>query len=263
MTGMKAGVRGRVNSAGTFSGQSCPPGMVKIRSFMTSEGGKRVWKTECSHPRSGGANTGQQSSANTKSTTVVNNTTTINPNFNQTFTPQVSPNMQVNTGSGGQNAATAQRADNGVTGKQFAELMRQQNEAFLTAQRAAIEQQRASDEAARRRADENARNERAYREQLAADRAASQAKVAEAYEKSQRAYRDSLNKANEPTPVNNTKPTFVGGAFKKPVTNDLPKTGDQTKPTLNWHKAKPFLVGGSLLLVAAAYYVKNNQRAKK
>lgn len=126
--------------AGERVGTSCPSGQVVIATGKNYSSGRDM--VRCGIPPAPAP-----AAAPAPQAQPTNITTTINPTFQQSFTPQVSPVMTVQTGSGSVDAGTGQQvqptqsAGGGIADERFFEVMLQQ----AAAQEAAREAQAARD----------------------------------------------------------------------------------------------------------------------
>ena len=100
--GMKS-QRSEVQSTGEQRGTRCPPGEVKLRSRRERTAKGWVDIIECGIPRAPAPVAAPEPAPITVATQ-------ITPTFQQQFTPQVSPVMQLSTGSGQLTGGTEQRA---------------------------------------------------------------------------------------------------------------------------------------------------------
>lgn len=166
---MRLGIMARSTAAkpistGLYNGASCPAGQVKIRAYHNNiVNGKIVpLQTECGiMPAAPPPPPPPAPNIN------VNVPTNISPNFQQSFTPQVSPVMQMSSGSGSQGAGTSQKADGG------------QNAASVALEN---ERRRAAEEAEhKRRLEDEARRaqEKIQQEKRDAEREAEQMRYAQ------------------------------------------------------------------------------------
>lgn len=261
--------RARPQSTGYHVGQSCPAGQVKIGRTVKTRlaSGKYTYKTECGiMPVVAAPIMAPPPPAR------ITLQTEISPIFQQQFTPQVSPVIQVSTGGGTQTGGTEQTVPGGQaaaspTGITSTELRR-----ILAQERAAEESRRISEveERERLRLLEESRRfrEAEDRERLRAAQAARDSEAAYLLniqdQQRQQAMRVEEEQRQQAIRVEEQRfidtggaPVFIpqGGPVKAPSLPIKPREVEKVNKT-------PLIIG-VLLLGASALYFSNPKKGRK
>lgn len=230
--------------AGERRGTSCPPGQTVIATGKDYKSGKSMVRCGIAPPM---APTPAPAPPPPSQTQV-----TVSPTFQQTFTPQVSPVMTVQSGSGTVSAGTSQQADTGQTGTGGGQgITAADLAAILAQQQAAAEAARQADRDARQQqqdllAAQLAQQQQAYAQQQADLLAAQQAAA-------DKAAQDAANQQRE-------GPTYQPGNVIVSE-DDTPQTEGPTfqqPPTDN----KTLLIGGSVAVAALMLFALSRKKKR-